>query len=276
MQENKRIYYLLVFCCCLVLCIAGWKWSVGLQGHLDLLLADEAEYLRNGLNLFGKIAKNWGPTYNLWYKFLSVFNANPVALYYLNYKIGTIGVGLLLFIFLVRYNIHLVIAFFIAFCYLFSDVNINAWPRISNFVLILYLLYFIFVRNIASNNIKLILFSITSFIAAFARPELLIVAEVSGVVAVFLSMRDYKNIHTKIPLLLLLFAIAFILFFVYGKPADTYSNINRTYIAFCQHYAFAYRMRTHSNMNAIIEWIDFTKPLFGDCKTVPEDRKSVV
>ena len=29
-------------------------------------------------------------------------------------------------------------------------------------------------------------------------------------------------------------------------------------------------MRTHSNLNAIIEWIDFTKPLFGDCKTVPE------
>ena len=29
-------------------------------------------------------------------------------------------------------------------------------------------------------------------------------------------------------------------------------------------------MRTHSNMNAIIEWIDFTKPLFGDCKTLPE------
>jgi hypothetical protein len=42
------------------------------QGHLDILLADEAEYLRNGLNLFDKIAKNWGPTYNIWYKLLSI------------------------------------------------------------------------------------------------------------------------------------------------------------------------------------------------------------
>ncbi len=270
MQENKRIYYLLVFCCCLVLCIAGWKWSVGLQGHLDLLLADEAEYLRNGLNLFGKIAKNWGPTYNLWYKGLSIFNSNPVALYYFNYKIGAIGVGLLMFIFLIRYDIHLVVAFLIAFCYLFSDVNMNAWPRISNFVLILYLSYFILVRNISSSITKVILFSTVTFIAAFARPELLIVAEVSTVVAIILSVKDYKNISARIPLLILLFVTGFILFFIYGKPADSYSNINRMYIAFCQHYAIAYKMRTHSNMNAIIEWIDFTKPIFGDCKTVPE------
>lgn len=270
MLNNKKTYYLLVFCCIALLCIAGWKWAAGLQGHLDVLLADEAEYLRNGLNLFEKIAKNWGPTYNLWYKFLSVFNSDPVTLYYFNYKIGAIGVGLLLFVFLIRYNIHLVVAFLIAFCYLFSDVNMNAWPRISNFVLILYLLYFIFIRNITSTVTRVILFSVVTFLAAFARPELLIVAEISGIIAVLLAARDYKNITSKIPLLILLFATAFILFYVYGKPADTYSNINRMYIAFCQHYAIAYRMRTHSNLNAIIEWIDFTKPIFGDCKTVPE------
>jgi len=254
----------------LALIVSGLKWASGLQSHLDILLADEAEYLRNGLNLFDKIAKNWGPTYNIWYKLLSFFHTDPVALYYFNYKLGVIGVGILLFVCLIRYNIHLVAAFLIAFCYLFSDVNINAWPRISNFVLILFLLYFILVRNITSNVTKVILFSIVTFVAAFARPELLIVAEISGIVAVLLAVRDYKNIPSKIPLLLLLFATAFVLFFVYGKPADTYSNINRMYIAFCQHYAIAYRMRTHSNLNAIIEWIDFTKPLFGDCKTVPE------
>ncbi|HPH88020.1 MAG TPA: hypothetical protein PKV76_06075, partial [Chitinophagales bacterium] len=126
MSENKRIYYLSVAGCILVLIIAGWKWSVGLQGHLDILLADEAEYLRNGLNLFDKIAKNWGPTYNIWYKFLSLFNSNPIELYYLNYKIGAIGTGVLLFVFLIRYNVHIAVAFLIGFCYLFSDININA------------------------------------------------------------------------------------------------------------------------------------------------------
>ena len=270
MQRDKKIYYLLISCCCILLCIAGWRWSLGLQGHLDVLLADEAEYLRNGLNLFGKVAKNWGPTYNLWYKFLSVFESDPVSLYYLNYKIGAIGVGVLLFIFLIRYNIHLVVAMLISFCYLFSDVNMNAWPRISNFVLILFLLFFILTKHIRPLSTRLILFCIVTFIAAFARPELLIVAEVASIFAILMAAKDYKNIRAKVPLLLLLGLTAFILFFVYGKPADTYSNINRMYIAFCQHYAIAYRMRTHSNLNAIIEWIDFTKPLFGDCKTVPE------
>jgi hypothetical protein len=58
---------------------------------------------------------------------------------------------------------------------------------------------------------------------------------------------------------------------VYGKPADSYLGIDRMYIAFCQHYAVAYNMRTHgNNTRAVVEWIDFIKPIFGDCKTVPE------
>jgi hypothetical protein len=65
MLNNKKTYYLLILGSMLALVISGLKWASGLQGHLDILLADEAEYLRNGLNLFDKIAKNWGPTYNI-------------------------------------------------------------------------------------------------------------------------------------------------------------------------------------------------------------------
>jgi hypothetical protein len=252
------------------LLITGIKWSLGLQNHVDLLLADEAEYLRNGLNLFGMIAKNWGPTYNLWYKALSYVNSNPVDLYYLNYKIGAIASGMLLFIFLVRYNIHIAVAFLIAFCYLFSDVNINTWPRISNFVIIVLLLFFIVIKNMSSFINKLILFAAVIFFLAFARPELTSVAMLLTVLSIGLSFYHYKSIRSRIVPFLFLMATIAILYLVYGKPADSYSNINRIYIAFCQHYAIAYKVRTHSNMNAVIEWIDFTRPLFGDCKTVPE------
>ena len=141
MNKTNKISVLF---CIIILIICGIKWSVGLENHLDILLGDEAEYLRNGLDLFDRIAKNWGPTYNLWYKFLSIFNSHPIELYYINHKIGAIAVGVLLFLFLIRYNVLITIAFFIAFCYLFSDVNINAWPRVSNFVLIILLIYFIF------------------------------------------------------------------------------------------------------------------------------------
>lgn len=270
MNDFNKKYYTLIATCLLVLILAGLKWAVGLQSHVDILLADEAEYLRNGLNLFDKVAKNWGPTYNIWYKFLSFFTTDPVSLYYLNYKVGAIGVAAFLFLFLIRYHIHIAVAFLISFCFLFSDINMNAWPRITNFVLIVYLLLFIALKNVQSLSAKIIWFTIVSFIAAFARPELLIVAEASTAVALFFVIKDYKNIGRKIPLLLLLLLTAAVLFFVYGKPADSYSGIDRMYIAFCQHYAIAYRMRTHSNLNAVIEWIDFTRPLFGDCTTVPQ------
>ena len=115
------------------------------------------------------------------------------------------------------------------------------------------------------------MFSCITFIGAFARPELFIIAEITGAISIILSIYDYKTIKTKIPFLILLATIIFVLFYVYGKPADTYLDINRTYIAFCQHYAIAYNIRTHSNStNAVIDWIDFTRPIFGDCKTVPE------
>jgi len=253
-----------------VLIIVGYKWSLGLENHLDLLLADEAEYLRNGLNLFDIIAKNWGPTYNIWYKFLSLFNSNPVALYYLNYKVGAIGIGVLFFVFLARYNVHVLVAFVIAFCYLFTDVNINAWPRISNFVVMLFLVHFILIKNISSTVIRLILFSIVTFIAAFARPELLIVAEISALVVVVFVAIERKNYKQYFPFLIALFLVIFFLFLVYGKPADVYAGINRMYIAFCQHYAIAYKVRTNATFNAVIEWRDFTKPLFGDCTTVSQ------
>lgn len=58
MNDNTKKYYTLVATCLFVLILAGLKWAAGLQNHVDILLADEAEYLRNGLNLFDKVAKN--------------------------------------------------------------------------------------------------------------------------------------------------------------------------------------------------------------------------
>jgi len=49
MNDFNKKYYTLVVTCLLVLILAGLKWAVGLQSHVDVLLADEAEYLRNGL-----------------------------------------------------------------------------------------------------------------------------------------------------------------------------------------------------------------------------------
>ena len=41
----------------IVLLLIGIKWSIGLSQHMDILFGDEAEYMRNGLDLF-KILRN--------------------------------------------------------------------------------------------------------------------------------------------------------------------------------------------------------------------------
>ena len=70
---------------------------------MDILFGDEAEYMRNGLDLFKIIRNDWGPAYNIWYKFLSFFKSDTIQLYYLNYALGSVLIGLLFFVFLYQH-----------------------------------------------------------------------------------------------------------------------------------------------------------------------------
>ena len=73
------------------------------------------------------------------------------------------------------------------------------------------LIYFILIKN-STLITKLIWFCIITFVAAFARPELLIIAEISTLFTILLCSKNYKNISTHIPLLLLLVVTIVILF----------------------------------------------------------------
>ena len=112
----------------LLLLLAGLKWARHLSQYMDVTFGDEAQYLRYGLDLFQTIKKDWGPSYNLWYKFLSFFQSNPVSLFYLNYQVTTIVLAILLFLFLVRYNISVIISYWLSFCFLLSTTVIDTWP----------------------------------------------------------------------------------------------------------------------------------------------------
>jgi hypothetical protein len=226
----------------LFLLSAGIKWSIGLQQHMDILFGDEAEYMRNGLDLFKVIRNDWGPAYNLWYKFLSFFFTDNIQLYYANYIIGGITVSILLFIALCRHNIHKLIALYISFCFLISPLNINTWPRISHFILIFVLATLIILPRMRSMAKKFLSLSILCYIAAYARPDLLLVLIILTPLTLFYIYRERKEIKAFLPLLLIL--ISAILFFqiTFGLPSSTYKGgLNRLYSAFCQHYTINYK-----------------------------------
>ncbi|HNF47740.1 MAG TPA: hypothetical protein PLF48_00060, partial [Chitinophagales bacterium] len=84
----------------LLLLFCGIKWALGLPAVMDITFGDEAQYLRYGTDLFHTIHKDWGPSYNIWYKLLSLIQHNNIRLFYFNYQVTAVLCALLLFIFL--------------------------------------------------------------------------------------------------------------------------------------------------------------------------------
>ncbi len=258
----------------LLLLAIGIKWSIGLPQHMDILFGDEAEYMRNGLDLFHIIRNDWGPAYNIWYKFLSFFFSDTIQLYYANYIIGGIAVAVLLFLALTAMRINYQAALYLSFCFFVSSLNINTWPRISHFVLILVLTCILFIRKLKSNAKKGITFSILLYICSYARPDLFIAFLIVLTVSLFFMFQEREKLKQFLPYLLLL--IAAVLFFqiIFGFPSPTYKGgLNRLYSAFCQHYTMNYKYRTGAHFDAVTEWIEFCKNRFPDCTTIADVLK---
>ncbi|MFN8237256.1 MAG: hypothetical protein U0T77_03725 [Chitinophagales bacterium] len=261
----------------LILFIAGIKWAWHLPSVMDITFGDEAQYLRYGTDLFHTVKKDWGPSYNIWYKCLSLFQSNPVKLFYLNYQVTGILIALTLYVFLIRYSVPSVISLWLSFCFLLSTTVIDTWPRVSHFAVIVLLLFLIAVRDIHSNAKKLLLISLAFYIAAYARPELFssfLFISVATIYALFKERKDFKN---WLPVFIVVAVILLLNFLIYQLPANFYKGIDRTYIAFSQHYAINYVIEHKASFNPISEWIDFAYNTFGACtnfgcilKTHPE------
>jgi hypothetical protein len=257
--------YLFFLAGMLFLFLAGMKWAWRLPTFMDITFGDEAQYMRYGLDLFHSIKKDWGPSYNIWYKLLSFFQSNPVKLFYLNYQVTAILLALLLFVFLVYYNISQVVSLWMSFCFLLSTTVIDTWPRVSHFAVIVLLACLIAVRNVRTNSVKLLCATLAFYIAAYARPELFSAFVILAFITLVFLFRDRSNYRSWLPLALLVAAIGAANFFIYRLPADSYKGINRTYIAFCQHYAINYVIEHKASFNPISEWIDFARQTFGAC-----------
>ena len=271
--NNKEMLFLIsgIF----ILIIIGIKWSIGLSQHMDILFGDEAEYMRNGLDFPQIIRNDWGPSYNLWYKFLSIFITDKISLYNFNYIFGSIVVTVLLYILLFTLSIEPFISLYISFCFFVSSIDINTWPRISHFVLMMILTSFIIISRINSTAKKILVLSITFYICSYARPDLFIIFFILLLSSFYFIYKEKNKIKSLIPYLILLVAVIIFFQFVFGFPSATYKNgLNRLYSAFCQHYSMNYRYRTGIKFDAVTEWIEFCKLKFPDCYTISDVIKN--
>ena len=261
-MKNKLAFGIAI----LLLLFCGIKWALGLPAVMDITFGDEAQYLRYGTDLFHTIHKDWGPSYNIWYKLLSLFQHNNIRLFYFNYQVTAVLCALLLFIFLRNYDIHVIIAFWLSFCFMFSTTVMDTWPRVSHFAFILLVFGFIITRNCKTLLSKSVWLTAIFFIAAYARPELFPSFLLMCLLTVFIYLKYRESLKSALPAFVFLIAVVIAFFGIYQLPADSYKGINRTYIAFCQHYAINYVLETKANFNPISEWIDFAHRTFGDCR----------
>ena len=249
------------------LIICGLKLTYNFNHQVDISFDDEVKYMRYGLDLFTHIRNDWGPTYNLWYKFLSVFEKQPIELYLLNYKVVIILLPVCLFVFLYVYGISLFSSLWMSFCLLISNTNINTYPRISHVVVSSFLMVLIFNKFFNISKVKqYILLCFVCFLGAYARPELFLSF------IIFLSFTVYYIIKKSKIKEWLVFsipfvAVMFLLYWVFQFPANSYLGKERLYGVFCQHYTVKYIYNHKDDYAIFINWMDFCKKEFAGCNT---------
>lgn len=264
--DKGLLYYflgaILLLCC-------GIKLYYGIQNTMDVQYADEAAYLRFGLDLFEKMNRNWGPLYAIWYKCLSVITTDTIQLYYLNFVTTSVLVGILLYIFLLRISVNTIFSLLIAFSVLICDLNISVWPRISHFCIALCLIALIIISYLKNNIYKCIVFMLLCLINAYARPEFYL----SFLLMVFVTLVCIyynKKILTRKDIYIFAGTIILIgiLHYIFRFPSNDFFGFNRGVAAFYQHYAWNYKIRTHSSFDAWLYWEDIAKKQFGDCNSM--------
>jgi hypothetical protein len=247
----------------------GWKVYHGLQDVMDIQFADESAYMRFGLDLFGKMNRDWGPMYSIWYKCLSYISTDTIQLYYLNYAITSVLIGVLLYVFLLRISIHTIFAMLVSFSVLISELNISVWPRISHFCIVLFLLFLIIITFIRNNIYKFLVFALLCLISSYARPEFYI-SFLLAMAASFVSIAyNRKHLVRKDYLLFFCFIILIAaLHYTFRFPSNNFFGFNRGVAAFYQHYAYNYKIRTHANIDSWLYWEEICKQQFGDCNSM--------
>jgi hypothetical protein len=252
-----------------ILLILGIRLFYHLDQYMDIQFADEAAYMKFGMELFEKLNRDWGPVYTIWYKLLSYMTDDPIALYYLNYKIAAIMVPLLFYVFLLRLRITPLLALFISACFLYSNMNVTVWPRISNFCMILFLASVIAVTFQKKYLHQFITMLFCCLVCSYARPEFyLSFVATAGLLIIYLLLnRRSISKNDWIFLGLAIFGIA-LLHFVFRFPSNNFFGFNRGVAAFYQHYAYNYKVRTNAPGVAWLFWEELAKNTFGDCNSM--------
>ncbi|MCB0507103.1 MAG: hypothetical protein KDD21_02270 [Bacteroidetes bacterium] len=238
----------------LFIIICGIRVTYGLENYMDVLFWDESVYLTRGVSMFPSIPRDWGPSYSLWYKFLSFFITDKVALYYFNFKLTSILICVVLFLFLLSCGVRKVVAFIFSVLFLSSFINLPLWPRVSHYCIIVLFAGLLVAKYQRSFLSKFVVVSLALLVCSYARPELFLVFLPCCLISYILFFVQLKR-NSKLEIFLLgILSCSSLFMFVFFKTPLNGGDANRSIGVFLQHFAMNYSQWHHDNS---IFWLDF-------------------
>jgi hypothetical protein len=254
----------------LVIAITGWVFTADIWEAVDILFWDEVNYLNSGKQMFGKFNNQWGPAYAVWYKILSLFQQDTLDLYYLNYRMMAILPAIAMFWLLALSDVRRWIAFSVAMLFLFADINLPTWPKVSHYVVFAFLMGLSFMRYLPNILLKLGFMSLVSLYIAYARPEFYLTymaVIVLSILAFFVdsSSRKLKFLAPALLMILLSFSIQLVI----GNPMFNFQG-DRSALAFAQHFMFNYFQWNDIDQDFWITWMSYYEKEFGSAGSLKE------
>jgi hypothetical protein len=257
----------------LLLFVAGWLYTFGIERYLDVVLYDETYYLLNGLDLLktglppADGYPRGAPLYAVWYWLLSLLQKDAVQLYFLNYKATVILPSLACFLFMRSSKVGKMASVLVSLYVLFMNGNFDVWPRISHFALTVILCGLALASRAKSPETKISICTLTALLASYVRPEFFLAFICLGILLILLYCWRLLRRQTKrffVPLVATV-AVSGLLLLLVGVPLG---SSERSWFAFQQHYAASASERSTSDINPWTNHRHFVEPNFPHAQSI--------
>lgn len=251
---------------CIIIC--GINATKGLERHMDVLFWDESLYLTRGLAMFKHIPRDWGPSYSLWYKFLSFFFSDRVRLYYFNFKLTTILIAISFFLLLLSCGVQRVLAFVFSIFFLSSFINMPVWPRVSHYCILVIITGIVAAKHLNSIVAKFAVYSLALMVCAYARPELFLPFIVCSVLTYIFFLSTIRKLLKKDIFLVLVLTGSLVFMYVFFKTPFNNGDSARGIGVFLQHFAMNYSQWHHDSSVFWLDYQDILKKNFKDVSSL--------
>jgi hypothetical protein len=249
--------------------IVGWYFTRDLFQSLDVLFWDEANYMQSGLRITEKFNHSWGPAYAVWYKLISLFESDTIKLYFLNFRLLTILPAIALFVLLAISNIRLWVSFSLGLFFVFANINLPVWPKVSHYCIFIFLTGMIIAKYIPSKLIKIAFISLFALNISYARPEFFLTyVAILGLWVIALFYKDFRNTKAII-ISVLIIGFGLLIQVKMGNPLFNFQG-DRSALAFAQHFMFNYFEWNHIDQDWWITWMSYYHDLFGNVTSIKD------